>query len=173
MAGLSCVRRRIQAEAPGYTRAMRKTLTWVLLLGSVSLASACPVKAGTFANGTLKSIPAGLKPECGILYRLMKSGITQELGAGSWFELYSSAKPVALGGLESAVAKQGYTSVSNVKEAKDSVATLQNEFRTMIGKDARTEGRFLVGNKSNRAIMLLQIGVPGDNLIIVAAMPTN
>ena len=161
------------AGAPGYTRPMRKTLAWMLLLGSASLASACPVKAGTFANGTIKSIPAGLKPECGILYRLMKTGVASEMGAGGWFELYSSPTPVNLSALESSVAKQGYTSVSTLKEAKDSIAGMQNEFRSMIGKDARTDGRFLISNKSNQAMMLLQIGVPGDNLIIVLAMPTK
>lgn len=151
---------------------MRRLIALVTFAALASAASACPVKAGTFAAGTLPRVPTGLKAECGLMYRMLKSGMAEDLGGG-WFELYSSPKVADLAGIEKTLTQKGYISMSNMNEAKDAIAELSNEMKGMIGKDAKTNGKFLVNAAGNKALLLMQLSIPNDNLLLVISMPTE
>lgn len=84
------------------------TLTAVFALSLTGLSSACPVVKG-WVGKNLMPIPSGMEPECGMLYKSFKQGLTGNPDI-RWSELYTvNGNYSAIGGkLEKSILNKGF-----------------------------------------------------------------
>lgn len=101
--------------------------------------------------------------------RLFKSSIEEEMGKGSWMELYSSPNKINLTTLEQTLQAKGYATLSNNKDVKKAITGMQKEFAGMVGKDSQTDARALISKDGNTGLFIVQISIPNDNIIMVVS----